>query len=244
MYTTTNLFQSNIRNEITNDFSHVFQPIYSLQSMSKFGYESLIRSKSVSDPELLFTLAKKQNKLYELDMYSCMKSIGLFGEKKETLQTNMKLSVNLFPSTILEPSFLLELEKGMAEMNVSPHNIIFEINEAESVSYLSKMQEIIKSLKKTGFKFALDDLGKGQSSLRLALELEPDVVKLDRFFITGVDKSIKKQKFLQWITSYFKSEGVLLTVEGIENEIEWTIAKQAGVDLGQGYYLGRPLPLI
>ncbi|KAA0546603.1 EAL domain-containing protein [Bacillus sp. BGMRC 2118] len=244
MNTAMNLLELNKSSVETITFSHVFQPIISLHNETLYGYESLIRCNSVPNPELLFSLAKNQNKLFELDMFSILNSMNTFGKNSSVSPDNHQLSVNIFPSTFLESSFIYRLEKGMSQGNLLPHNITFEMNEAEDVLHVKKLKEIIKYLKSIGCKFALDDLGKGQSSLRIALELEPDIVKLDRYFCMGIHQSIRKQKFLQWITSYFKSEGVLVTLEGIEEKEELLVARQAGVDMGQGYFLGRPSSLL
>lgn len=224
--------------------AHVFQPIFTIQNGCINGYESLIRSGEVENPEVLFTRAKQQQKLYELDIFSIVRSISIFDEHTSTDKNNIQLSVNIFPSTLLEPSFLRILEDIMNKAHVLPQDIIFELNEAETIVYLTKLKRVIGYLKKEGYKFALDDLGKSQSSLKIALELEPDAVKLDRYFCMDIDKSIKKQRFLQWITSYFSSEEVSVTLEGIETEAELIIARQAGVQFGQGFHLGRPGPLI
>ncbi|WP_081773051.1 EAL domain-containing protein [Bacillus sp. EB01] len=221
--------------------SHVFQPIYSLQGGGLFGFESLIRSTKIHSPENLFSLAKKQRKLFELDMNSALNSITTFDLCNKGV--GLQLSVNIFPSTLMDRSFYYSLMNVVEDVNLEPVDILFELNEAESVQNVSKLKEGIGILKRAGFKFALDDLGKGQSSLRIALELEPDFIKLDRYFCAGLEQSVKKQNFLHWISSYFKSEGVPLTLEGIEKEEQVEIARQAGVEYGQGFYLGRPAQL-
>lgn len=224
------------------EFSHAFQPIYSLLDDCIFGYESLIRNKTIPNPERLFAVALQQNKLFDLDVLSIAKSFHTF-EHFQSINTGAPhLSVNIFPSTLLEPAFLRKIEEIMNTVSLQPDQITFELNEAESVSSLTKLVEVIQSLKSSGFKIALDDLGKGQSSLRIALELEPDIIKLDRYFCQDLAHSEKKQKFLEWISSYFISEGVAVTLEGIEHPAEMAIARQAGIQFGQGYYLGRPEP--
>jgi len=239
---TAMLFESN-RDRFfpTLDFHHAFQPIYNLKDDCVYGFESLIRSTEVPNPERLFMLAKQQNRLFELDVSSIVKSINTFDRHVMNSQ-DTKLSVNVYPSTLLESAFHRQLEDVMNKVSLKPEQITFELNEAESVVSLGKLMEATQYLKANGFKIALDDLGKGQSSLRIALELEPDIIKLDRYFCIDLAESAKKQKFLDWISFYFISEGVEVTLEGIETEAEMMIAKQAGIQYGQGYYLGRPIP--
>jgi EAL domain-containing protein (putative c-di-GMP-specific phosphodiesterase class I) len=238
---TAMLFESN-RDQLFHNFDyyHAYQPIFNLVDDSIFGYESLIRSSEIPNPEMLFALAKQHNKLLELDVFSIVKSINTF--EKQSLHSTSNLSVNIFPSTLLESSFLWKIDDIMNKVSLKSQQITFELNEAESVDSLIKLREVIQYLKSLGFTIALDDLGKGQSSLRIALELEPDIIKFDRYFCLDLAQSAKKQKFLGWISSYFISEGVTVTLEGIENAAQMVIARQAGIQLGQGYYLGRPSP--
>lgn len=221
------------------NFQHAFQPIYNLQDDYVFGYESLIRHPEIPNPEVLFSLAMQQNQLFDLDFHSIANSIHTFEQQSRYLNPP-RLSVNVFPSTLLDPDFLRQLNRLMNKVALAPESIIFELNEAESVMSLGKLTDVIHCLRSLGFRFALDDLGKGQSSLRIALELEPDIVKLDRYFSMDLGRSIKKQTFLNWISSYFINEGVSVTLEGIETAEELTIARQAGIQFGQGYFLGRP----
>lgn len=221
------------------NFNHAFQPIYSLLDNCVFGYESLIRHPEIPNPEVLFSLAMQQNQLYDLDFFSIVNSLHTF-EHQFKHSNAPRLSVNVFPSTLLDPNFLRQLDRIMNKVTLATETITFELNEAESVSSLSKLTEVIHCLRSLGFKIALDDLGKGQSSLRIALELEPDIVKLDRYFSIDLGRSIKKQNFLKWISSYFIHEGVSVTLEGIEHAEEMDIARQAGIQFGQGYFLGRP----
>ena len=220
---------------------HAYQPIYSLLDDCVFGYESLIRNPEIKNPEVLFSLAMQQDCLFDLDLFSIVNSVHTF-ERQSRHSSAPRLSVNVFPSTLLEPSFLIRLDRLMSSVSLKPDQITFELNEAESVMSLDKLKAVTQHLKSLGFAIALDDLGKGQSSLKIALELEPDIVKLDRYFTIDLGQSVKKQTFLKWISAYFISEGVAVTLEGIETAAEISIAKQAGIQFGQGYFLGRPNP--
>ena len=220
---------------------HAYQPIYSLLDDCVFGYESLIRNPEIKNPEVLFSLAMQQDRLFDLDILSIVNSIYTF-ERQSKDSIAPRLSVNVFPSTLLEPAFLIKLDILMSNVSLKPDQITFELNEAESVMSLNKLKTVTQHLKSLGFAIALDDLGKGQSSLKIALELEPDIVKLDRYFSINLGQSVKKQSFLKWISAYFISEGVAVTLEGIESAEEMAIAKQAGIQFGQGYFLGRPNP--
>ena len=93
-----------------------------------------------------------------------------------------------------------------------------------------------------GFRLAIDDLGNGSSSLRKVVELQPDFVKLDKYFSENLSLSIRKQRLIKLLVEFCKGDSQIV-LEGIEQKEDHDIGKKLGVDLGQGYYIGKPKPL-
>ncbi|MNY12256.1 Cyclic di-GMP phosphodiesterase Gmr [compost metagenome] len=91
-----------------------------------------------------------------------------------------------------------------------------------------------------GFSIALDDLGAGYSSLRLWSELRPDIVKIDRHFIDGIHLDPLKREFVGSILQMAKAARARVIAEGVEQLEELQLLERMGVDLVQGYLLGRP----
>ena len=87
---------------------------------------------------------------------------------------------------------------------------------------------------------ALDDLGAGHSSLTYLDALRPDVVKLDRELISGIDSDPSRQRLVGALIDYAHELDVRVVAEGIETEAELAVIADLGADLGQGWYLGRP----
>ena len=217
-------------------FYHVFQPIYALKDWHLFAYEALLRCEFVQNPELLFQLAMKQNRLYELDISSIFHA--LTSVRKQYIQ----LFINVYPSTIVHPSFPDFLRK-LKRMRSSCQSIVLEINESEKISDIDLLRKAIRFLRTNGFSVALDDLGKGEFSIQTVMELEPDFVKLDRYYSIDLSNSIEKQNEIQMILDVCQQKNIYLVLEGIEEPKDLAMAKKLGVHLGQGYLLGRPLPV-
>lgn len=216
------------------EFYHFFQPLYSLASDRIFGYESLLRSKHFSNPETFFEKAKKENKRHELDMQSIKKSIEFY------FQFELKdspLFINIFPATLLHPSFQPFIENLILSTKVIPNLVVFEIIE-EDVDLISLIA-VVSSLRKLGFGVASDDVGKGAASLEAIIELQPQFVKMDRYFSINLSKSVLKQRMIETLLNYCKNNSILI-LEGIEYPEDLSIAKALGVTIGQGYLLGRP----
>lgn len=222
------------------DFYHVLQPIMDLAKDKVHGYEVLLRSPSFQNPELFFNYAKEQNQLFELDMKAISKAIGTFKQKSLDLNDSY-LFINIFPSTLMNPVFHFNIQKLKSASNLQPNSIVFEINEAEKVPDLKVLKESILDLEKLGFLIALDDIGKGQSSIQSILELEPDIAKVDRYFTDDLANSPKKQKVIELLLQLFGNDTTMI-LEGFECEADLNVAKELGVSYGQGFFLGRPEP--
>lgn len=97
-------------------------------------------------------------------------------------------------------------------------------------------------MKKQGFLIALDDLGKGDSTLAYAIELKPHIVKLDHHFSVNLANDEDKQKAIEEIIQLL-GEDTTIILEGLEKEVDLLTAKALGIRYAQGYVLGRPQPL-
>lgn len=106
---------------------------------------------------------------------------------------------------------------------------------------MSLFKRVVHYLKDKGYAIALDDYGKGESSLRIVKQLHPDFVKLDRYYAVKLSASNKKQKEIQMFLKLCQQENMKLILEGIEEPTDLAMAKVLGVHLGQGHLLGKPL---
>jgi EAL domain-containing protein (putative c-di-GMP-specific phosphodiesterase class I) len=231
-----NKLDSVIENE---KFYHHFQPLYALDKGSSLGFEAFLRSNDVKNPELLFEMARKANRLYELDTKSIRKAIHSYCKAGYDVKDS-KLFINIFPSTLMNSNFSTFLDEMMTEAQINSQQIIFEINEYEHISDFFSIQKIIFDLKKQGFLVAIDDVGKGAASLRSMIELQPHYIKLDRYFAVDLSISQFKQEMIKSIVSYCNALNAVLILEGIEKSKDLAVAKKLGVCYGQGYILGKP----
>ncbi|MEI5907537.1 EAL domain-containing protein [Bacillus spongiae] len=219
-------------------FTHVFQPIHIVHTGEITGYESLIRCEYFSSPTALFQEADKKGLLFELDCASMLEAMRVYKFHYRNELIYPRLSVNILPSTLLNPSFKSFLEEAIVDVQFPMNRMVFEINEAEAIPHLETLNDSIHDLKSIGALVALDDLGKGQSSIRSVIELEPNIIKLDRYFGKDLSKHARKQHFLKSLVYFLARDHIVL--EGIESEEDLECARKIGVHFGQGYYLGKP----
>jgi EAL domain-containing protein (putative c-di-GMP-specific phosphodiesterase class I) len=220
-------------------FEHVYQPLWNLMNWSIFGYESLLRVNGVKNIEQFFQKAREEGCLYELDLISLESSISQFPflEQKRGL-----LFVNVYPSTISRREFAQLLKKMVERFPYIKNRIVFELNETTEDDDRWKDGELkaaVQWIREHGFYIAVDDVGKGASTLQKIIELQPDYIKLDRYFAQGLAVNVEKQRMLSLLVNYC-SPKIVLVLEGIEKEVDLAQAKLLRVPAAQGYLLGRP----
>ena len=220
-----------------------FQPIISADGQSIYAYEALSRGPSGSiffNPINLFEQAKQQQKLFALESVCRTQAIATFTQQ----QLPGKLFLNISPDTLLQPDhhrgFTLEV---MNTFGISPEQVVIEITEHSPTHDYELMRRAVKHYQAEGFSIALDDLGTGYSSLRLWSEVHPDFVKIDRCFISGIEKDRVKRDFVRSIIDIARSVNSQVIAEGIETLQEFEALSALGVDYLQGYYFARPSPV-
>lgn len=229
------LLQEIIGNE---DFFHHYQPIYDIQEERILGHEGLFRTENQLSPEIAFITAKKKKKLYELELRSIHKAFTTYMDAGNNTKFR-KLFLNVFPSTLTNPKFQTFIQQIISRNNISSQQIILEINEAEGVNYDYLIQPIT-FLKNLGIGIAIDDFGVGYSSPQSIIEINPDYIKLDKYFINGINKSEQIRDFIKYLNQFCQKFEINLIAEGVEESISLTILKGMGVKYAQGYLLGKP----
>ncbi|WP_447796565.1 bifunctional diguanylate cyclase/phosphodiesterase [Pseudomonas moraviensis] len=218
----------------------LFQPIICLSERRILGYEALTRGPSNSplhSPIALFAVARQAGRLSELEIACRQSACRRFNEQ----QLPGKLFLNVSPESLLEaahqPGRTLQL---LQDLGIAPSQVVIELTEQTPIDDFHLLQTALHHYRAMGFSIALDDLGAGYSSLRLWSELRPDYVKIDRHFIDGIHQDALKREFVGSILQIAKASRAQVIAEGIELPEELAVLTEMGVDLVQGYLLGRP----
>ena len=218
----------------------LFQPIVCLSERRILGYEALSRGPSNSplhSPLNLFAIARQAGRLTELEVACRESACRRFSEQG----LDGKLFLNVSPESLLEPQY----ESGrtlklLQALGLPPSRVVIELTEQSPTEDLHLLSNALHHYRDMGFSIALDDLGAGYSSLRLWSELRPDYVKIDRHFIDGIHLDPLKREFVGSILQIARASRAQVIAEGIELAEELTVLTEMGVDLVQGYLLGRP----
>lgn len=218
----------------------LFQPLVSLADGRILGYEALIRGPSdnaLHSPLLLFKTAQSFDLLEPLELLCRQMSIQAFANAGVPGQ----LFLNVNPMLLLTSDHPSGLTKSyIQQAGLAPERIVIELSEQFQVEDTELFVSAVKHYREFGFKIAIDDLGSGFSGLKLWSELQPDIVKIDRYFIDQLHSDPIKKAFVRNIIELAKSTGSLIVAEGIETSEELITCRELGADIGQGYLLGRP----
>ncbi|WP_442112860.1 bifunctional diguanylate cyclase/phosphodiesterase [Pseudomonas sp. NUPR-001] len=218
----------------------LFQPIVCLSERRILGYEALSRGPSNSplhSPINLFAVARQAGRLTDLEVACRESACRRFSQQ----QLEGKLFLNVSPESLLEPQYQSgRTLKMLHDMGLPPSRVVIELTEQTPTDDFQLLFNALHHYRDMGFSIALDDLGAGYSSLRLWSELRPDYVKIDRHFIDGIHLDAVKREFVGSILQIARASRAQVIAEGIELAEELKVLTEMGVDLVQGYLLGRP----
>lgn len=221
----------------------VFQPIVSLADGSILGHEALSRITcecEIDSPEMLFSLAEKYNRIWELELICRTKTLEAASEFMGP-HYRKKLFINVNPSIIhdgaLQRGFTKEFLK---QYKINPGNIIFEITERNVILDMEGFISSIDHYKSQNYRIAIDDTGAGYSGLNLISDVNPDYIKLDMKLIRGVNSDSLKYALVKGMVEFSKVSSTFVIAEGIETYEELNTLIELGVQYGQGYLIQRP----
>jgi EAL domain-containing protein (putative c-di-GMP-specific phosphodiesterase class I)/GGDEF domain-containing protein len=220
----------------------LFQPILDVARCSIVAHEGLIRGPAGSAlhlPNALFPAAMAEGLVNELE-FAAAKVIftGYARSRGPGL-----LFVNFSARSVMA----LESDGGRRQFQatlerceIPARSLVLEITEHERVEDHHILAHAIEFLRKIGVAVALDDFGDGKSSLRLWAELQPEYLKIDRYFCHGIHLDGKKVQTVKAMLQLAENFGSRVVAEGIEDTSDLRVVRDLGVALVQGYATGRP----
>lgn len=219
-----------------------FQPILNIHTGKIFAVEALLRNNKEVGFDSIFELfdeVYRDNLLYSFDIKLRKKALKKF----ITIEgyEDIKLFYNLDNRLLDMPNFKHgNTNKLLKRYGVDKNSICFEISERHEISNTLRMQEVLAHYKEENFCIAIDDFGVGHSGYKLLYDSKPDVIKIDRFFLSDIDTNIKKKIMSRSITHLAIQLGIKVIAEGVETKEELFACRDIGCHLVQGYFVQKP----
>ncbi|MCX6598480.1 MAG: EAL domain-containing protein [Acidobacteria bacterium] len=226
-----------------DEFSIYFQPIVDLKANRTFAYECLIRLEGdkLHNGAEIVEAASIRGQVLEFDSYARVKAVET--ATKQHLP-NTELFVNFFPSAVYDPGPCLEsMIEAVSRSGYRPQDIVFEILECDQITNVDHTRSICQYFRQKGFRYALDDLGVGTNGVDMIEILEPDYVKIDKSIIWNLSQPAQRSLLDRAVSAAANVQAAVIA-EGIESPQMATTVKNLGVHMMQGYFFGKPNPVM
>lgn len=152
-------------------------------------------------------------------------------------------NINLSGVSINNSQLLDFIRDELHRSQFPPQNICFEITETSAIANLEKAAQFINELKAMGFRFALDDFGKGMSSFTYLKNLPVDYLKIDGSFVKNIDSDYINFVMLESFHRISNAMGIKTVAEFVEDSKTLEQLKTIGIDYAQGYGIEQPKPI-
>jgi EAL domain-containing protein (putative c-di-GMP-specific phosphodiesterase class I) len=215
------------------------QPILDLSTGETVVSELLLRVRSVDDtilgPADLLAAAERHGVVTTVDEW-------VFEQATLIAAGGRAVTVNVSAQTVVRPSFVEFAERALARNSAPPSLITFEITETAVVSDIVGATRFADRLEAIGCHFALDDFGTGYAALTYLKHLPLTYLKIDVDFVRDLLQNERSRAVVSGVVALARGFGLRTIAEGVEDELTLTLLRELGVDLAQGFHIGRPAP--
>lgn len=219
--------------EVIDGLTVAYQPIVDLGDGHITGVEALSRPHlEPTSPLHWLEIAERHGVRADLELAA----IELALSDVALLPAHAYVAVNVSPWVFQST----RLDEALHDV-VDPARVVIEITEHHQLQDLSALRGRILELRRHGFRVGIDDLGAGYSSLTAISRLHPDIIKVDRSFITDINTDRPRLALIGALRRFCDDIGADMVAEGIETRDELSALLAAGVRHGQGYLLQAPI---
>lgn len=214
------------------------QPVIDLASGAIHHHELLVRMQlngQLIYPGVFLPYAEESDLIRDLDLWAVEHGVRLARE--------LPVAINLSARSLGSRRLLSSIEERMSEEAASPGNLIFEITETAAAENMQGAKELVRELTGLGCSVALDDFGTGYGSFTYLRHLPVTQLKIDIEFIRGICRDAADRRVVESMVAVAHNFEMDTVAEGVEDRETFELLGELGIDMVQGYYVGRPQPL-
>jgi diguanylate cyclase (GGDEF)-like protein/PAS domain S-box-containing protein len=222
-----------------------YQPILELASRRMEGVEALIRwmepDGTMVPPGDFIPVAEELGLIEAIGDW-VVRELVFQSQAWHELDIDLAISFNLSPRQFWQPELARGILERIREGGVDPSTVVVEVTESSAMADPDRAQAILEDLHAGGLRIAIDDFGTGYSSLARIRDMPVDVLKIDRSFVSGVDRDRQNQSIVSAFIELARGLDVTPLAEGIETAGELAFLLERGCVMGQGFYFSKPVP--
>ena len=229
------------------EFRLHYQPIVSLRTGKVRSFEALLRwyhpDRGMICPDDFIALAEETKLILPMGMWVIRTAADQLRRWQGQFKMNppLSISVNLSCRQFLQPDLVDQVKVALADTGLDPNCLKMEITESALMEQVELASSALLKLKSLGIKLAVDDFGKGYSSLSYLHQFPFDTLKIDRSFIACIGDAGENTEIVRTIISLAKGLGLDVIAEGVETASQLFHLKELGCHFAQGFSFSRPL---
>lgn len=236
-------FEQALANEVIELF---YQPQYS-GTQTLLGFEALFRWPSNPFPQLnvveIIAIIESSPLIHNLGTYVATKAMKFAKVINENRAVPLTVAINLSAHQVMAPDFVESLQTLQVNLDVPAHFIDLEMTESVLLENIDTNILKFAQLGAIGFHISLDDFGTGYSSLNYLAKLPLSCVKIDRSFICELSHNKQYRTLVRLIIEAAHALNLEVVAEGVETRDELDLLNEWNIDVIQGYYFSKPLPM-
>ncbi len=228
-----------------DDFELAYQPVIDMRSGKLSAVEALIRWRQPDGAELMpgdfIAAAEASGLIHQIGEWVIREACRQHELWREAGLPEVRIAVNVSPIQFRSPDFRDRLLAALDSSTMNPSCLELEVTETTVMSRIEEATRTMVWLKKLGLRVALDDFGTGYSSLSHLAQLPIDKLKVDKAFVTHIDTDLRSLAIAETVLALGQKLGVETVAEGIESAGAFSMLRDLGCGLAQGYLIGRPM---
>jgi len=225
-----------------------YQPILRLHDHRVAAFEALVRWRqsdgTIMGPNEFIPVAEEDGQIVELGAYVARTAAGdLVRWRQRTLDDNCLITINTSPRELGRADYAHRLAMLATELELPPANVAVEMTESSLATAGQGADDTLRTLRRMGFRTALDDFGSGSSSISRLRDDHFDVLKIDRSFVSSVTTSDADRTVVAAIVAMAQAFDIEVIAQGVETEEQLRIVTDLGCHAAQGWYFAHPAPI-
>ncbi len=229
-----------------NELEVFYQPQIDTRSRKILSYEALLRWTNPKlgrvPPDKFISIAEENHLIIPIGEWVMYKACCFLKKMHEAGYTDLSMSVNISIIQLLHENFVSMVVRTLENTGIEATKLELEITESVLMESYSIIKGNLDELRKLGIGIALDDFGKGYSSLSYLEQLPISVLKIDKIFIDAISETDKESSITGNIVGIGKKLGLTVIAEGVETEGQLAYLAEQKCDKIQGWIFSKALP--